>query len=46
MELVYLPYVPNAAEGLILSGRNIIADQMEVLKACLPNGSRVLAQYQ
>ena len=41
MELVYLPYVPNTAEALLLSGRSIISDQMEFLKACLPSGSRV-----
>jgi hypothetical protein len=44
MELAYLPYVPNAAESLILSGRHIIADQMEFLKACLPGNSRILSQ--
>jgi len=45
MKLLYVPYVPNAAEGLILSGRHIIADQMEFLRACLPNGSRVLMRF-
>lgn len=46
MELVYLPYVPNAAEALILSCRHIIADQMEFLTACLPIESRILVHYQ
>ena len=31
MELVYLPYVPNRAEYLILTNRRILADQMEFL---------------
>ena len=31
MPLRYLPYVPNAWEGLIMSNRNILADQMELL---------------
>jgi 5-methylcytosine-specific restriction endonuclease McrA len=44
MELVYLPYVPNTAEGLILSGRHILADQMDFLKSCLPKGSRILSR--
>ena len=46
MELAYLPYEPNTAEALILSGRHIIADQMEFLKACLPKDSRVLTRKQ
>ena len=31
MELVYLPYVPNRAEYLILTNRRILADQMQFL---------------
>lgn len=42
-KLLYVPYVPHRAEGLILEGRNIQADQMEFLKACLPAGSRALS---
>ncbi len=45
MELVYLPYIPSATEALILSGRHIIADQMDFLKACLPSNSRILAGH-
>jgi 5-methylcytosine-specific restriction endonuclease McrA len=45
MELVYLPYVPNSTEALILSGRNIVADQMEFLLNCLPRGSRILLDH-
>jgi hypothetical protein len=45
MELVYLPYVPNSTEALILSGRNIIADQMDFLLNCLPRGSRILQEH-
>lgn len=42
MELVYLPYEPTTTEALILSGRNVIADQMDFLRNCLPKSSRVL----
>lgn len=43
MPLLYLPYEPNVAEALILSGRHIVADQMEFLVACLPKHSRAMA---
>lgn len=42
MELLYVPYVPNHFENLILQNRNILADQMEYLRAGLPKYSRVL----
>jgi hypothetical protein len=42
MELVMLPYVPNHSERLLLSGRNILADQLDYLKAFLPKHSRLL----
>jgi 5-methylcytosine-specific restriction endonuclease McrA len=42
MELLYLPYVPNHFENMILQNRNIIADQMEYLKAGIPKHSRLL----
>ena len=42
MELLYLPFRPNRFEYLILSGRNIQADQMEFLKARLGKNSRLL----
>lgn len=42
MELLYLPYVPNHFENMILQNRNIIADQMEYLLAGVPKHSRIL----
>ncbi|KVP17280.1 hypothetical protein WJ84_03345 [Burkholderia ubonensis] len=44
--LLYVPYVPNKAEALILAGRNIQADQMEFLRSCLPEGSPLLARTE
>jgi len=41
MELLYAPYVPNKAEYLILSNRNILADQMDFLSRHVPRQSRV-----
>lgn len=41
MELLYLPYVPDRCEALILANRNILADQMEFLMAHLPKHSRI-----
>lgn len=41
MPLLYLPYSPCRYEHFILSGRNILADQMEYLAAMLPAHSRV-----
>jgi len=41
MELVYLPYVPNRAEYLILTNRRILADQMEFLAQHVPAQSRL-----
>ena len=40
-ELLYVPYVPDKAEGLILQNRNILADQMSFLSDFLPKHSRV-----
>ena len=40
MRLLYLPYAPCRYEHFILSGRNILADQMEYLAAMLPKHSR------
>ncbi|KVP39600.1 hypothetical protein WJ87_05025 [Burkholderia ubonensis] len=45
-KLLYVPYVPNKAEALILAGRNIQADQMEFLRSCLPEGSPLLARTE
>jgi 5-methylcytosine-specific restriction endonuclease McrA len=41
MSLLYLPYVPNLHEDMILRGRRILADQMEFLLACVPRSSRL-----
>jgi len=42
MELLYVPYVPNHYENMILQNRNILADQMEYLLAGVPKHSRIL----
>lgn len=41
MPLLYLPYVPSRHEHFILSGRRILADQMEFLLARVPANSRL-----
>ncbi len=41
MQLIYAPYVPNKAEYLILSNRNILLDQMDFLAQHVPSQSRV-----
>lgn len=41
MKLLYVPYVPNMHEGLILEGRRILADQMNFLMAGIPKHSRL-----
>lgn len=43
MELLYIPYVPNYYEHLLLQRRNVCADQMDYLKSGLPKYSRLLA---
>jgi hypothetical protein len=42
MELLYVPYVPNHFENMILLNRSILADQMEYLLAGVPKHSRIL----
>lgn len=42
MELLYLPYIPNFAEKLLLERHNILGDQMAFLKQRLPKNSRLL----
>jgi len=42
MELLYLPYVPNHYESMILQNRNILADQMDYLMSGVPKHSRIL----
>ena len=39
--LVYLPYVPNRSESVMLAGRKILADQHDYLSAMLPVPSRL-----
>ena len=41
MKLLYVPYVPNLHEGLILEGRRIMADQMNFLMQGVPKHSRL-----
>lgn len=41
MDLLYVPYKPNKFEFLILSGRNILADQMDFLMSKVPRSSRL-----
>lgn len=43
MQLLYVPYVPNMYEKMILKNRKILADQMEFLLARVPKNSRLLA---
>lgn len=40
MSLLYVPYTPSKTENLILSNRNILADQMVFLVSYLPPESR------
>lgn len=41
LELLYVPYVPDKAEALVLQNRQILADQMQFLRDFLPKHSRV-----
>lgn len=41
MPLLAIPYKPSWVEHLILSNRNILADQMEFLKSQLPKNARL-----
>lgn len=44
MKLLYIPYVPDYAEHMILTNRHILADQMEFLKKMIKNkNSRILS---
>jgi len=43
MPLLAVPYRPSWVEHLILSNRNILADQMAFLKSQLPRNARMLA---
>jgi 5-methylcytosine-specific restriction endonuclease McrA len=42
LELLYVPYVPNHYENMILQNRTIMADQMDYLLAGVPKHSRIL----
>ena len=42
MQLLFTPYTPNLHEHLLLQNRNILADQMDYLKAGLPKHSRLV----
>jgi len=41
MPLIYLPYVPNHYEHMILQNRSILSDQMEYLMSGVPKHSRI-----
>lgn len=41
MQLLYVPYVPNRAEWLILQNRKILANQMDFLITRVPKDSRL-----
>ncbi len=45
LSLLYVPYAPCRFEHFILSGRNILADQMEYLGARLPKHSRCITEH-
>ncbi len=40
MHLLFVPYVPNMFEKMLLKGRNVLGDQMEFLMARIPKTSR------
>ena len=41
MPLLYTPYKPNRAEHILLTGRHVLADQMEYLLCGIPQHSRL-----
>lgn len=41
MELLYVPYAPSPVERVLMEGRNIQADQMDLLMGSLPRSSRL-----
>ncbi len=41
MQLLYVPYVPNKFEHMILDNRNILVDQMDYLMRNVPKHSRL-----
>ena len=42
MPLLFVPYVPNRFEGLIVQNRHILADQMSFIATRVPKHSRLL----
>ena len=40
MHLLYVPYVPNRFEKILLAGKNVLADQMDFLMTRIPKTSR------
>jgi len=42
MELIYVPYIPNHFENMILQNRNILVDQMNYLISGIPKHSRLI----
>lgn len=40
MQLLYVPYIPNRAEAVLLANRRILADQMDFLLQSIPEHSR------
>jgi hypothetical protein len=44
LELLAIPFTPTHPEYIYLSGRRILADQMEFLRAHFPRNSRLLEQ--
>ena len=45
MPLLWVPYVPNKAEELILSRRGVLPDQREYLRDCLPKASPLRSRF-
>lgn len=46
MQLLWVPYVPNKAEELILSRRGVKPDQRDYLRECLPRNSPIRARFE
>lgn len=42
LDMYYVPFAPNVYEARLLENRRVLADQMEFLRAGVPEGSRVL----
>jgi hypothetical protein len=44
VELIYTPYIPNRAEYLILTNRQILSDQVEFLRPHIASNSRLFPE--